>query len=371
MSRGHNSMNASRVPLALMIVTVIVLLFIAALSAGCIEPGYVPHREITVTKLTPDGFFEWSKTIEVGNDVSAHDIIETSDNNFVIAGDHARLIALSNTGDVLWNREYIEPYCGSDLIVGSPDNWTTIFSPGSICRIDSRGNIVWNKSVGIGGFTAIATDDGGFVIAGSDVVKLDREANVTWKTPLGQNTGSAIIEMKNNRGYLIGTHSSPAWLITQLNLTRLDNRGNILNTTMFGLTNNTEISSIQMTSQGYIALYVDNTVSGIDTGRNRFPRWISVHLDQNGSVTASQVVLSSQYNSYFLPPLILTDDGAYFTIKLIPGRNNIAYNHAVKINQDGNTIWDRDISQLSIGVEKKIIQTSDGGYLILGVKEGT
>ncbi len=277
----------------LAIILAISLIFIV----GCIEPGYVPHREIVITKLTSDGFPEWTKVIDDQKDISAHDVIQTSDNVFVIAGDHSRLIALSDKGEILWNREYVDPYCGSDLIVGKPDNMVTIFSSGSICQIDDRGEVVWNRSVGIGGFTALATEDGGFVIAGSEVTKLDPEVNVTWKASVGKNQSTTIIEMNNKSGYLVGTFSTPSFGKDQLNIIKFDPNGVIVNTTEIALTDTTIIDNIQETPEGYIALYVDDTVKENVSGTD-FPRYISVHLDQNGAITDRQTVFIAELQIY-------------------------------------------------------------------------
>jgi hypothetical protein len=75
-----------------------------------------------------------------------------------------------------------------------------------------------------------------------------------------------------------------------------------------------------------------------------------------------------------------TDDGGYFSAGFpsmtgSPGYGEAIYGradrplHAIRLDPNGTLSWDREIRGVVVNYVEKVIQTSDGGYVILAMRE--
>ncbi len=160
-----------------------------------------------VVRIDSTGNMLWEKTYGGSDSEGFYRIIPTTDNNFYLLG-----ISWSSDGDISY-----DPY------PGSPDYW--------IVKIDSSGNILWDKIVGGTHGESLssgaATLDGGVVAIGhtysSDgdvsvyygmadtwVVKLSSEGELEWDYTIGTDwidKGYAILATSDG-GYLLTSSSS-------------------------------------------------------------------------------------------------------------------------------------------------------------------
>ncbi|MBR9915519.1 MAG: T9SS type A sorting domain-containing protein [Algicola sp.] len=101
-------------------------------------------EDIWVIKLDSNGNIQWGKSLGGSQHDRAYSIIQMVDGNYLVAG-----YSDSNDGDVTTNQ-------------GSYDGW--------LIKLDTSGNIIWQKSVGGSSFdifrSVIQTTDGGFAVAG-------------------------------------------------------------------------------------------------------------------------------------------------------------------------------------------------------------
>jgi hypothetical protein len=153
-----------------------------------------------VVKLDSIGNIQWQKTYGGSGGDSAFSVQVTTDGGYIVAG-----TSLSNDGDVTGNH-------------GSNDFW--------IVKLDASGNIEWEKSLGgSGGDIAWAiqiTSDGGYIVAGrSDsldgdvtgnhgsndfwIVKLDTTGNIQWEKSIGGSGSDIAISIKKtfDGGYIV------------------------------------------------------------------------------------------------------------------------------------------------------------------------
>jgi hypothetical protein len=160
-----------------------------------------------IIKTDSAGNLLWEKTYGGSDSEAFSRIIPTFDNNFYLLG-----ISWSSDGDIS-----IDPY------PGSPDYW--------IVKIDSSGNIIWDKIVGGNEgevlFTGDATLDGGVVAIGytyssdGDVsvhyggadtwaVKISSEGEIEWDYTIGTDwiDKGYSISATSDGGYLIASTSS-------------------------------------------------------------------------------------------------------------------------------------------------------------------
>lgn len=243
---------------------------------------YIEKRRISFVKLDLYGNQDW---IKIYGDTSAQYVggypgflISTDDSLYIMAGtksstypgwrrDQGLLMRLNYNMDTLWTRLYgdiVEP-CDSAFVfrqlislneqgyaiignfMNSIDNKPQIY----FARIDSSGNILWNKwlvdTVGYNyPYCVSATSDNGFVITGTHatsgiqtidpvIFKLDSLGNTEWY----QNIGSPFIDFypfvdtTNDGNIIVGTIISDSALSTsnyygRIYYLKLDNLGNVI-----------------------------------------------------------------------------------------------------------------------------------------------
>jgi hypothetical protein len=158
--------------------------------------------DIWVVKLDDTGKIEWQRCLGGTQTDIGHDIIQTVDSNYIIAGE-----TISADGDITSNK-------------GSYDAW--------IIKLDRNGNIIWQKTMGGSRGEScnsiIQTGDGGYVVGATTssadgdvtflhgrynndywVVKLDDTGKIEWQRSYGgtkNDNANAIIEVSSG-GYLI------------------------------------------------------------------------------------------------------------------------------------------------------------------------
>ena len=158
-------------------------------------------------KLNDTGKIEWEKCYGGSKDEVAFSIEQTSDGGYIVAGN-----SNSTDGDVTGHH-------GGDT---THDYW--------IIKIDSVGNLQWEKSLGGGGDDEAEciqqTTDGGYIISGitqsSDgdvtgnimgcdsywIVKLDAFGNIQWEKPFGGLCGDAplawSVKQTIDGGFIVG-----------------------------------------------------------------------------------------------------------------------------------------------------------------------
>jgi len=166
----------------------------------------------------------WEKTYGGPGDDRAFSIIPADNNGFLIVGSSrsfnmnytaAWAVRIDSSGNMVWNKTYLEDY-GSEfryaqkttdgfLLVGN-----AFFSSGNedawILKIDDQGNALWNKTIGGDRFNkvfAAATAPDGFVFAGladsskngnscALLLKTDTEGNLLWNKTYEEMQDSAF-----------------------------------------------------------------------------------------------------------------------------------------------------------------------------------
>ena len=216
----------------------------------------------------------------------------------------------------------------------------------------------------------IQTSDGGYVVAGDTeskgagkydawVIKLDNEGNKVWdKTYGGRDYDWAdLIIQTTDGGYAIAgvTYSKSAgksdfWVI------KLDNQGNIIwEKTYGGRDDDWAYSIIQTTDGGYvIAGKTESKVAGVTDA------WI-IKLDHEGNIIWDQTYGGSGCDVACF--IIQTIDGVY----IVAGITNFYDIWVIKIDDEGSIIWDNTLKTSGLigwSLIPHLIKTTDGGYAI-------
>lgn len=311
---------------------------------------------------------EWSKCYGGSSIDEANCIRQTADNGFIVAG-----LSYSNDWNVTINH-------------GSADYW--------IVKLDSDGNIVWQKSYGGTGDdeaeSVDQTTDGGYIVVGYSnsnngdvsgnhgdydywVIRLDADGNLLWEKSFGSlysDFGRSVQQLSDGNiivaGYNgpSGTHNY--WIL------KLDDSGSELWTQSYGGTNEDYALSILQTGDGGLIVGGDAVSSNGDVIGNHggADEWI-LKLDANGSVqwkkcfggSNSEQTLSLKQSSdggYFVAGFSMSNDGD------VTGNNGAHDYWITKIDGNGNLIWQKPLGGSAIDIAVSIDTTNDGGCIVAG-----
>lgn len=238
--------------------------------------GSTEYGDMVVVKLNSLGVVEWSKSFGSNRDDAGRQVIETTDGNFIIAGNkwggfdlesQYYITKISLTGDIIWEQTYggsdfdqaytiVEISPGRYLVSGeayssdgdvygahgSRDAWTLL--------LDGSGELVWSRSYGGSGadygFELTMYNINTFIISGATtspnngdvdgfhgggpvgdmwVLGVDSSSIIQWQRCLGgtghDQASEAIVDgseitiagyTSSNDGDVIGIHGGPPYM---------------------------------------------------------------------------------------------------------------------------------------------------------------
>jgi hypothetical protein len=350
------------------------------LLTGCLGEDYVPNHDIILIKVTPTGTLEWSKVIDTGGDDTARTMIPTSDGGILIQTiltNRWSLMRFSNDGSNVWERDYIESGCLDDAITQLQDGdfVTASSGRGAVCKIGKNGNLIWNKSsvkfdrleysqV----YSIIETNDGGFLVTGDSqsLFRLDSEGRLLWNYFYGtEGYGNIypIIELKNGQSFLGVSQKN-----NQLFAIQLDQSGKIIANYSLGKYDGSPAPSMNVKKNGYSIMFFNTTNAHFE----------SVLLDDKGNITKIQILMNA--TAHCIP----ATDGGYFCAgfqsdegekRINPFEGEKTKVIVKKLDADGILKWEQPVTTFCKAKALNnieitgLIQTNDGGYLILGSRD--
>lgn len=334
-------------------------------------------NDFWVVKLNASGSIVWQKSLGGSQVDVANSVQQTSDGGYIIAG-----YSTSSDGDVSMN------YGGQDV-------W--------VVKLDSFGNISWEKNYG-GSTTDEArsikqTSDGGYIFTGISasndvdvsgnngwydvwVVKINSLGNLIWQKCLGGSVSDygESVKQTSDGGYIVAGYTDSndgdvignnggrdCWVV------KLDQFGNVSWQNALGGSSGDAANSIQQTMDGgYIFAGSTTSNNGDVTSNNGWSDIWLVKLDPAGSITWETSLGGSDLDSVGI--VQQTTDGGYIVsgwtnsldgdVSSNNGGNDI---WVVKLDQLGNITWDKPLGGTSDEFYPSIKQTSDGGYVVVGI----
>lgn len=339
-----------------------------------------------LTAFSQDPAIIWQKTIG-GSDTDFSTVFEaTTDGGFIIGG-----YSTSNiSGEKTENSN------------GQIDIW--------IVKIDSSGNIMWQNTIGGAGddflISLKQTSDGGYIVGASSdsnisgdktensqggldywILKLDSSGNIDWQKTYGgdQPEFETYVVQASDGGYFVGGYSDsdvsgdktePSNGQRDYWALKLDSTGNIVWQNSIGgnLVDRPQIS-FQAADGGFImGGYSFSGISGDRTQPNQgvTDNWI-VKLDSNGNVLWDKSYGGS--DSDVLRNLIQTADGGYLAGGY--SKSNISGDKTensqgdfdywiYKLDSNGNLGWQNTIGGSGIDYLRDLKQLADGSYMVVG-----
>jgi hypothetical protein len=295
----------------------------------------------------------WNKTFGGSSEDMGFSIIQTENGGYAIAG-YTILPRREKKDDWRTKLGYI-------ILEKSKkqDFW--------IIKLDKNGNMEWDETFGEEetdvARSIIQTKDGGYAVAGSIwtkyagkqdfwLIKLDENGNKEWEKTFDKDVHDiaySIIQTKDG-----GWGEVNCWVI------KLDAKGNMEWDNDFGGIGWDEIYSIIQTKDG--AFIAAGSVWSKGTGKGDV---CVVKINKRGSLVWIKTYGGSDYDE--ARSIIQTDDGGYtvagFTVSEDTGDRDV---WVIKLDKEGNKIWDKTLDGTSEDWANSLIQTKDRGYMVAG-----
>jgi len=285
-----------------------------------------------------------------------------------------------------------------------------------IIKLDLKGNIIWQKMYGGSdedwASSIQQTKDGGYIVAGSSsskdipglknhgsedfyIIKLDLKGNIIWQKMYGGNGedwASSIYQTKDG-GYILSGYTNSNNIsgmkykdkyYEYFYVLKLDSKGDIQWQNLFGgsqMEGEKEFIesafSIQQTDdEGYIITGPSGAKDIPGVKNNGNCDYFILKLDSDGNIIWQKMYGGSGYDNAF--SIQQTEDGGYIVAGFsdstdIPGIKNNGYMdiYIIKIDLKGNIIWQKMYGGSGYDKAFSIQQTEDGGYIIAGLSDST
>ncbi|WP_298138001.1 hypothetical protein, partial [Flavobacterium sp.] len=348
-----------------------------------------------VWKMNEDGDLDWQKNMGGNGSDFLQSIDLTNDGGFILGG----VSASGKSFDKL------------EESIGQDDFW--------IVKLNAKGEEQWQKTIGGSGQEKLhsikQTKDGGYILGGTSssdvsgnktqdsfggldcwIVKLDKDGKIQWQKTIGGDYVDELrcIEPTFDGGFIVGAYSnSPeSGLKTNSNkgigdywILKLDKEGTIEWQKTIGGDKDDHLYTIHQAYDGnYIVGGNSNSSASFDKSRgnsNGTDFWV-LKLDGKGEILWQKNYDFGKVD--VLTSLVENEDHSFLiggyvkgSVKMEDGRGKFGVGRgktetgvddyiALKIDENGEELWDRIVGSNGDDVLKKVIETRDGGYIMAG-----
>ena len=278
-----------------------------------------------ILKYDAQDQLQWQKTFGGSDNDRGRSLIQTQDGGYALIGSSA-----SNDGDATTNN-------------GAQDYW--------LVKLDATGNISWEKSFGfLGndiGISVMQTNDQGYILSGI----LDVTASG------GQGNTSRASQRHAGGDY---------WIL------KLNSSGNLEWSHYFGGNfTDTPEGIVQTNDNGYIiAGGSDSEDTDISNNIGSYDFWI-VKIDASGNLVWEKSFGGTEIDE--AKGIVKSNDGNFVIAGEtrsnsidVTSNNGAADLWLIKIDNDGNLLWEKNLGGSSFDVARSISTTQDNGFLLVG-----
>jgi|WetSurMetagenome_2_1015567.scaffolds.fasta_scaffold23764_2 hypothetical protein len=336
-------------------------------------------------------------------------VVQSPDGGFVVAGLYEQsdlstdlyILKVDAAGKIVWTKMYGEAGCydyprsialtsdGGFIIAGETESYGPAGNDGSICnfwivKLDASGDLIWNKAYGdpqrSGAMQAVETSDGGYAVCGythdfsgmgMKVYLLDSDGGIIWeKTFSDQNALVGYsIKQTTDGGFIMagtsdpstGTDGDPDYVII-----KMDPSGNVEFSKRYGDARHEFARSVIQTSDGGYVVAGHKQESFFQDGNT--DAWI-MKLDALGEIEWSDIIGAA--TGFDAAYSVLETSGGYVfageTQSYGKGKLNSSDAWVVKLDPDGNVLWNKTYGDASYDVAYTIAAKNDGGFVFTGV----
>jgi hypothetical protein len=334
---------------------------------------------------------------------AGYSVQQTSDGGYIISGTKYSyepeflsqmvwLIKADADGNEIWDRVFGGSHNdigysvqqtgdGGYVIAGSTESFGEGGKDAWLIKTDAKGNMIWNNTFGGGrsdwGKSVQQTSDGGYILTGSTysyevahqsqmvwLIKVDSSGKNIWSKIFGgprDDWGNSVYETSDG-GYIIAgatksygeDGNSALWLI------KTDANGNEVWDKTFSGPGNAVGYSVQQTNDGGYII----AGSKVPYGRITGGIWL-IKTDANGN-TIWDKSLGGSGDDVGRSVQQVSDGGYIVTGSKASPSGGSQSLWLIKIDDEGNEVWDRTFGESEWNEGKSVQQTSDGGYIITG-----
>ena len=278
-------------------------------------------------------------------------------------------------------RSIIQTKDGGYAVVGSI--WTKYARKQDfwLIKLGENGNKEWEKTFDKDehdiAYSIIQTKDGGYAIAGGTgkrfwgevncwVIKLDAKGNMEWDNDfggIGWDEIYSIIQTKGGDFIATGGAWSKGAGRGNVYVAKLNKRGNLIWDKTFGGSDYDEARSIIQTDDG------SYTIAGFTISEDTGDRdvWV-IKLDKEGNKIWDKTLGGTSED--WANSIIQTNNGDYmvagWTKSMGAGKTDV---WIIKLNKKGDLVWDKTFGGSEDDEAHSIIQTEDGGYAVVSWTE--
>ncbi|OQP40035.1 hypothetical protein A4H97_17615 [Niastella yeongjuensis] len=306
--------------------------------------------------------------------------VHTSDGGLLLVGKTQS----NKTGDVGTNH-------------GSTDAW--------IIRLNSNLDTVWTRVMGGTGYDeahkAIATTDGGFIVAGTTesnnsgdvganhgasdwwIIKLKSNGDTAWTSVFGRAYDDALRGMAATAdgGFVVAgyTVNKPSSSDVDVMVAKFNSSGNVVWQKIVGGTVEDFGRDVSVASDGSIYVVAstsNNNTRDVGASHGREDYWV-IKLKDNGDPVWMKLFGGDQSDSPYAIAST-TDGGAIITGSSTSNQSgDVGVNHGgqdlwvVKVNANGDMGWNKLLGGSGYEASHAVNATPDGGYLIAGSSNST
>lgn len=299
---------------------------------GDLDGKTLAVNDYWLLKIDAEGELQWSKTYGGSKDDKGQSLVQTQDGGYAVTG-----YAMSSDGDGSVNN-------------GFHDNW--------LLKIDSSGNIEWEKSFGFSGhdhsYDLLETEDGGLFFVGFlDITSARADGNTEKSNSI----------TRHGVGEFWGT--------------KIDEKANVQWRGYYGGTNNDRAHSVvQADDGGYVmAGFTESADFDIENSRGSYDFW-AVKVDDKGNL-----VWEGSYGGTGIEraqDISKTVDGGYvITGNTFSSDTDVSKNNGesdvwlIKIDADGKKVWDKSYGGSQFEDGQSVTLSKDGGFIIVGNSKST
>ena len=356
------------------------LLAVSSCSNDDTEGGTIPD---------PDGFrgeVEWMRNFGGSGAETATSIIATQDGGFAVLG-----YSKSTDGDLEAKSLPVNDY------------W--------LLKLNSEAELEWQRTYGGSkddrGQAVVQTTDGGYAIVGyamsSDgdgsnnegfhdhwILRLNAAGDILWERSFGysgHDHAYDLVETEDGGFFFSGFldvvssggagNTSKGRYLTRHGVgefwgTKIDSEGNLEWRKYFGGTNNDRAYGVVSSFDGGFIMtgFSESDDEDISSTKGSYDFWL-VKVDNNGELVWERSFGGSGIDVSY--DIERTDDNAYVVVgHSFSSDQDISNNHGesdiwmIKVDEAGNLLWEQTYGGSAFDAARSVKQSADGGYLIAG-----
>lgn len=330
---------------------------------------------------------------------------QTNDGGYIIAGTTTSygaggrdvlVIKTNSSGDTLWARTYGDAngnedgYCvkqtidGGYIVSGGSQNFISGDEDVYILKLKANGDTTWTRTYGGNGLEWGAyiqpTFDGGYIITGQTpafgaggfdvyLVKIQANGNIGWTKTYGEigSEYGTVVQQTSDGGYIITGSNDNTFGFggSDFYLIKTDSTGNHIWSKAYGHSGFEEGKAVRQTTDGgyIIAGTSENTLGPLG------PDMCLIKTNSTGDTVWANVYGGSMIDECY--DVIQTSDGGYIMVgKSFSFSTNSDYDvYVVKVSSLGIVQWSKTYGGGTTNHNEtgySIAQTNDGGYIITG-----